>query len=344
MLRLPVLSSRLKLLLACLLIEVAMVGLLLGNGLALLQGELRRQGELRILQFGALADATLVGPLAQRDHAGLRQALDLMQRADAIRYLVLLDHRGQPLTAAGRDPGQPLPPVDARWSDVDIDRPGHTVHLALDLQLAGQHLGTLRYGFGTDFLRAAREQMLWRSLPMALGVLVVGTALLALMTGWLTRQLSRLAAANERLSAGDFSARAEVVSDDDLGRLALGFNAMAESIQQRVQDLQASEQLQRQHRALAQDEHARLQALLEAMDSAILFVDADERVRYANGAFHRLWRLSTAQAQSGRSLAELAPLLLAQFDEAGGRHRLLRQLPAGPLAERSELHTRDDRH
>lgn len=336
-------SLRLKLLLASTGVGLAMIVLLIGNGLSLLHSELLRQGELRLDHFQALAEASLAAPLAQGEPAAVQRALDLLRRAEGVRYLVVLDEHGQARAATADRPAT-LPPVDrGGLAAIDLDRPDPTLHAAVALGAADQRLGTLRYGFDTGYLQAARERLLWRNLPVAGLVLVLGTALLALLGRLLTRQLSRLEAASARLSGGDYQARAEIVSHDDIGRLAQGFNTMAAATQQRLSQLQASEWLQRQHLGQAQDEQARLLALLEAMDSGILFVDAEERVYYVNGAFLRLWRLPAALVPPGRPLAELGALLRPQFDDGGGRQLLLRPLPAGQEGERCELRTLDER-
>ncbi len=50
----------------------------------------------------------------------------------------------------------------------------------------------------------------------------------------LTRPLSTLLASMRQVGRGDLRARAPVVSDDEVGALALGFNAMAEGLQERA--------------------------------------------------------------------------------------------------------------
>ncbi len=101
-------SLRLKLLLVAVSIQMATIALLLGNGLSVMQRELRQQGELRIAQFGTLAEVTLEPALARRDLVALQQALDLMRQAAGMNYLLLLDHHQQPLAAVGRDLSAPV--------------------------------------------------------------------------------------------------------------------------------------------------------------------------------------------------------------------------------------------
>jgi diguanylate cyclase (GGDEF)-like protein/PAS domain S-box-containing protein len=59
-----------------------------------------------------------------------------------------------------------------------------------------------------------------------------------------------------------------------------------------VAQLRQAQTVQREYLTRAQDEHARLAALLAAMDIGILFVSGDGRVVYANPAFTRIWAIA----------------------------------------------------
>src|SRR5688500_8860226 len=58
-----------------------------------------------------------------------------------------------------------------------------------------------------------------------------------------------------------------------------------------VVELKDSQSVQQEYLGRAQDEHARLSALLGAMNVGILFVSHDDHIVYANPAFGRLWPL-----------------------------------------------------
>ena len=61
-----------------------------------------------------------------------------------------------------------------------------------------------------------------------------------------------------------------------------------------VAELRHAQSVQQEYLKRAQDEHARLSALLSAMEIGILFVGRDDRVIYANPAFKRLWQIPAA--------------------------------------------------
>ncbi len=77
-------------------------------------------------------------------------------------------------------------------------------------------------------LREARTQaLLWLGLACVLAVGLAG-----LFAGRVVRPVRALAAAADRLGRGDFSARAGIVSEDEIGQLALAFDRMAAAVQE----------------------------------------------------------------------------------------------------------------
>ncbi len=68
-----------------------------------------------------------------------------------------------------------------------------------------------------------------------------------------------------------------------------------------VAELRESQTVQQDYLTRAQDEHARLSALLAAMDTGILFVSHDNKVVYSNPAFTRIWLIAPGTRLIGRS-------------------------------------------
>ena len=85
-----------------------------------------------------------------------------------------------------------------------------------------------------------------------------------------------------------------------------------------VVELREAQSVQQQYLKQAQDEQARLAALLSAMEFGILFVNNDNRVVYSNPAFGRLWKIPAhAQLTGGDPLQaiEQAGAVLARPEE-----------------------------
>ena len=101
--------------------------------------------------------------------------------------------------------------------------------------------------------------------------------LLTLLSAWYFLRRSvllpvrALERTSSRLAAGDLSARAPVPGRDELGRLARGFNTMAEKLQGLVERLRAHD--------------AFLQSLMDAVPDGIRVIGPDYRIRLANRAY-----------------------------------------------------------
>jgi diguanylate cyclase (GGDEF)-like protein/PAS domain S-box-containing protein len=96
-----------------------------------------------------------------------------------------------------------------------------------------------------------------------------------------------------------------------------------------VAELRDAQTVQHEYLTRAQDEHARLSALLAAMDTGILFVSHDDRVVYTNPAFIRIWMIAPGTRLIGSHPQEVlasSACVLARPEEQG--KRVLR-LPRG---------------
>jgi diguanylate cyclase (GGDEF)-like protein/PAS domain S-box-containing protein len=72
-----------------------------------------------------------------------------------------------------------------------------------------------------------------------------------------------------------------------------------------VEELREAQKVQEEYLLRAQDEHARLTALLAAMDIGILFVSHVGRVVYSNPAFTRIWMIAPGTRLIGRTPQEV---------------------------------------
>jgi diguanylate cyclase (GGDEF)-like protein/PAS domain S-box-containing protein len=111
-----------------------------------------------------------------------------------------------------------------------------------------------------------------------------------------------------------------------------------------VQELRQAQGVQQEYLMRAQDEHARLTALLAAMNMGILFVSHDNRVVYSNPAFTRIWMISPGTRLIGRTPQEAlaASTCLLSRPEEQSRH-LLRPGGEGEVAGPLEIPLADGR-
>ncbi|MDH5526297.1 MAG: ATP-binding protein [Nitrospirota bacterium] len=125
------------------------------------------------------------------------------------------------------------------------------------------------------------------------------SAFLVLLAGglWLffdyavTRRVARLVGATSRLARGDLSARTGVSGRDEIGRVAIAFDRMAEQLQQSRDQLVESE--------------ARVLLLLDSAAEAIFGLDADGYCTFCNPACLQALGLEHAGQMLGRKVHDL---------------------------------------
>jgi two-component system phosphate regulon sensor histidine kinase PhoR len=118
-----------------------------------------------------------------------------------------------------------------------------------------------------------------RSILIALLATAAAAAILSLAIGTtIMRPLGRLARAARSIASGNLSERVRPRPSGEVGELADAFNHMAESLQGLI--------------AAASQERERLVAALNSSVDAVLAVDAEGRVAFANVAAERLFELS----------------------------------------------------
>jgi two-component system, OmpR family, phosphate regulon sensor histidine kinase PhoR len=119
-----------------------------------------------------------------------------------------------------------------------------------------------------------REVLLGTGLAVLVALLVAGMA--AQYTSWRLQTVLQFA---KKITAGDLTARVGETSGDEIGQLAAALNGTASQLEENFAALRTS---QRQ-----------LETLLNSMQDAVLAVDHDERVQWANQTMDRLLPLRT---------------------------------------------------
>ncbi len=292
-----------RLLLAAILIEALMLTLLVSNSLRLLHGHMTEQAQRHAGQIAPVLIAALVAPLAQHDQATVQAVLDESRTAEGIGYLAMLDANEKPVALSGWDADTPLPVPDKDFAILSGEIPRYDV--SVPVMVAGQTLGTLRFGLNLSQIVAAQHQLLAQGVAIALIELLLSVGLLTVLGFWLTRHLSELTQISSEVAAGNLAPRAAPEGDDEIGRLGAAFNAMSRAIAERVGDLTAARDAQVALAAGLEQEHSRMVALLGAMDVGILFVDTDNQVVYENPSFRKIWRIERSRTCIGRPLADV---------------------------------------
>lgn len=141
----------------------------------------------------------------------------------AVTYAYVLNDEGRILSHS--DPGRigetqaPPPP--------GLQRRRASYELAVPILVGPRRVGTALIGFDESSITTALEETKRRILLVAAGAVAFAILGTVLIVGWITRPLPMLAAAAEEVGRGNFEARVDWRSRDEIGILARAFNDMA---------------------------------------------------------------------------------------------------------------------
>ena len=154
-------------------------------------------------------------------------------------------------------------------------------HVAVRADLAGRDPVIVRVSRSTELVDDALNRIR-DSLTVAL-VAVVAVAVLfgALVSRSLLRPLGGIAAAATALATGDLSARVRPRPGGEVGHVADAFNQMAATVQEQM--------------TAAAQERSRLTAALNSSVDAVIAVDAESKVLFANVAAERLFQRASTE-------------------------------------------------
>ncbi|MDK2122502.1 EAL domain-containing protein [Parachitinimonas caeni] len=236
-------TLRARLVLAILLVQFVVFGVLLANVSRVWSDMELRATEVRVQELARLLNAALAPSLATLDYESATELLDSVRTPEGIDYLVLFDHQNKVAAARGWDPGATLPAVD-RIADFSGSKLPPVVHAQAVIELAGQRYGVLRFGVSTELLRDSANRLVWQSATVVVLGAIISAVLLAIFGVLLTRRLYRL------IGSAEVSSNADTVkmlpsseaNDDEIGQLAARFNLMAASMQERLEALRRSEE------------------------------------------------------------------------------------------------------
>ena len=112
--------------------------------------------------------------------------------------------------------------------------------LAFPLEHRGQIAGVLLAGTSLAAQFALENEILWIGVVAAVSGILIGILLGWWTTERVTRPVTQLARGARAVASGDWSARVEVISKDEIGELAAAFNRMTEQLaEQRDRAIQA---------------------------------------------------------------------------------------------------------
>lgn len=241
-----------------------------------------------------LAMTLMVGPAAH-DPKDLSKLLHDVMDMHGYCYLSVQNADGKPLAAVGD-------PDDPRKECFDG---------AIPLIHDGDKFGMLHYGVDTSFVGVLKLGLSRQLVIVAVLWLLLGSVMYFMLVRRLVKPLQEITRASESMAHGNLNAAMPVnLPQDELGKLATGFNYMAAALRERI------ESQQRYAHALYA-EQARLNALISILPVGVMFVDPERKVQYINAECRHLWGLPEDEDYIGRpdnDLIDRARELLDQPD------------------------------
>ncbi len=177
--------------------------------------------------------------LRDEDAGSLKRLADEFVYIDGVRDVLILDAEGNPVARSSSVTGAVIPMPPDRSPEVSETRriePGlfavaRPVVLEADGERQARLIGSVRLVVDTTPLAASLAEVR-RAMALIAAVLVgAGLPLSCLLVGRvLVRPVRRLLMATTRFAGGDYSARAKLPRNDEIGELALAFDAMADEV------------------------------------------------------------------------------------------------------------------
>jgi diguanylate cyclase (GGDEF)-like protein/PAS domain S-box-containing protein len=232
------LPLRSRLLLASAVVQLVMLGLLVYNGISVMDDKLLERARIHLEEQKQLLSAALAVPLMQADRTRVQEVLDGARRDQAMSYLMLFDRKGKVIGSSGWDRRKPLPPREVELIARGQDGVFHT---ETEIRMGGERFGKLAMGVTTQYLKTARAELIRENLAIGVLALLLSTGLMLAMAYWLTRNLTKLAVASAQLAAGNLHVRLPVRGGDEVAQLTLAFNTMAEALAGRIEALAESQ-------------------------------------------------------------------------------------------------------
>jgi diguanylate cyclase (GGDEF)-like protein/PAS domain S-box-containing protein len=203
----------------------------------------------------SMAAQTVAEGLAGRNPVAVASALTGLRNNPDIVYLMLLDEHGKPFASFndlvarkvefdrlqmrpmatpqhGLQAGRRQRPSTSREIRGGITAEGNIYQTMAAVDLHGRRIGRLYTGMSLDAANAdAAESRATIALFTIVSFLLTALAVFALST-LITVPLQRIVDTTDQIAAGDFSRRAMVKGNDEVGQLAHSFNRMVERVEE----------------------------------------------------------------------------------------------------------------
>lgn len=280
-------------------IEMALLGVLVGSVLSILRESNESELVRRVQLGGTILAASAKDAVISEDLATLDSLVEEAMHTGQIDFIKIIDANGVILTERG-DKNVLLRPFHQE-SHLDQVSDG-IFHWSSPVIVSGIKYGEVRLGVSTQplsiLLKSAQR---WAAGIAGLEMLLV--AIFSWLLGsYLVRQLEELRDASNSFAAGDFNRRVGVKGDDELAHTAIAFNQMAQQISEshallkhENQERLKAEQLAAFEKSQAYDRSEQLSTIFALSPDGFISFNAEHRVVYVSSAFSKLTGLKAEE-------------------------------------------------
>jgi len=233
-------SLTLKLVLACIIVEVIMLCLLLLNSVRILNHATDEHAQTHLTEIPPLINTALAPLLFQRDFASINDFLNdlIVDDEHGISYIIIQDNSGQIYGKKGNVDLKNPPSPNYQMGD---STETHFRHSQIPLLLSGKKIGVVKYGISLKHLSETKDKLLYQGILIAFLEILFTIFLLSLIGYILTRHIRALVIKAKAISKGDYSIAIKTSGMDEIGILSNSFAEMAMKIQKQTTYLKESE-------------------------------------------------------------------------------------------------------
>jgi PAS domain S-box-containing protein len=274
--------------------------------------EMERRGEVLARNLAAVSSA----PLLLYHYTALEQNVVYLAEDPDVAYAVILDAEGRVAAdsrgaaAVGTLPADPASRRAAAATGPltqEVAAGGERFDdFALPIVVDGQRWGTVRVGLSKQRLEGQIARTRRELALVAAAVLVLGALAAALTARRIARPVRQLADGAAAIARGELDQRIEPGTSDEIGRLALAFNHMAEQLAAGRRAVEAAHgELGRRFTELS-DLKSYTDHILASLTSGIVTVDLEGRIVTLNPAAEALLGVTLAAVQERPAAEALA--------------------------------------
>lgn len=220
-----------------------------------------------------------VNAVLSEDLGSLVEYVEAVIAEPDVVYVTITDRDDTVLSAS--DHGLDGKKISIRGGPESFPLPGDDsiLDIVVPIVVKDNRIGAVSIGISTERMSNEISNVKKNGYIVILLAMVIGSVSAWVLSVFVTRSLHKLMKATDAIKKGDLNVRSGVSSRDEIGHLALTFDAMAESLQNDINELRR-----------AGTEIAYLNRLnshiVENVSHAVCLLDRNKNVMRSNGRFH----------------------------------------------------------